>query len=148
MKATAVIVGSFVLVLALLWALGLVEFTYPRVVANQPLRNPRSVVRIEGTNMVLGSGQLITLSARYGSGPVSEEEISEISNQVARTGFKVDVEPRVGHQVTLYVLWPRKFRDSSPPFAIPLIPQTVGRSYRKLLTYGTLVGTNSQPDGA
>lgn len=147
-KATAAMLGSLVLVTALCWALGLIEFTYPKIVPNQPLRKPRRVVRIEGTNMMLDHGQMIALFPRYGSEPLSEQESIEIGNQVARSWFEVDVEPRSGREVTLYVRWPRKFRDSSPPFTIPLIRETVGRSYRKLLTDGTLVGTRSQPEGA
>jgi hypothetical protein len=148
MKAVTAVIGSIVLVLSLCWALGFVEFTYPRIIANQPLRNPRKVARIAGPNIIVEGGRIIALSSPKTTELLPEEMWIEMSNQVRRSGFEVDVEPGKGHEVTLYVRWPRKFRDSAPPFTIPLIPETVGRSYRKRLALGTFVETNSQPEGA
>ncbi|HLH56794.1 MAG TPA: hypothetical protein VKY92_24625 [Verrucomicrobiae bacterium] len=148
MKTTAAVLGSFVGVVALCWAIGLVEFTYPKVFTNQPLQHPRKVVEIGPTDLLLDNGLLIRLLPRYGSEPVSQDLFVEISNQVSRAGFEVDVEPKAGHEVTLYVRWPGKFRDSAPPFTIPLIPKRVGSNYRKVLTFGTLVSSKRQPERA
>lgn len=61
MKTTAAVLGSFVAVVVLCWAIGLVEYTYPKVFTNQPVQHPRRVVEIAPTNMLLDNGQLIRL---------------------------------------------------------------------------------------
>jgi len=148
-KNAALIVGVLVLGLAICWAAGLVEFSYPNVVPNEPLLHSQKVRSLVGTNMVLESGEIIALSPRYASERSSEEISLDISNQVSRGGFEVDVEPkRGGERVEIYVRWLRKFRDSAPPFTISVIPETVGRKYRKAVAFGTYLGTNSQPSGA
>jgi|SRR6516225_3549801 hypothetical protein len=147
MKIAAVLLGIMVLALALCWAAGFVEFTYPNVVPNQPLLDPQKVTGMDGTNILLESGSVVNLQSVYSAEPLSEKMYVEISNQVSRSGFEIDVEPKHGREVELYVRWPRKFRDSAPPFTIPIIHETVGRCYRKPLAYGTFVGTNSEAEG-
>src|SRR5258708_5463550 len=67
----------------------------------------------------------------YSSDRSNEEIYSDISNLLSRTGFEVDVDPKSGGRLEIFVRWLRKFRDSAPPFTIPVIPHTVGRRYRK-----------------
>ena len=148
MKTVALIVGILVVGLAICWAAGLVEFTYPNAVPNEPLLRPQKVRSLDGTNMVLESGEIIALSPRYSSERSGEEVSLDISNQVSRGGFEVDVAPKSGGRVEVFVRWPKKFRDSAPPFTIPIVPETVGRKYRKSVAFGTYLGANSQPDGA
>jgi hypothetical protein len=103
---------------------------------------------LDGTNMVLESGEILALLAPYSSERSSDEIYLDISNQVSRGDFEVDVDPKSGGRAEIYVRWPRKFRDSSPPFTIPLIRKTVGRKYKKAVAFGTYLSTNSQPSGA
>lgn len=146
MKAAVSIIGIVAVALAVCWAANLVVFTYPNVVPNQPLLNPQRVREVDGTNMVLESGRVVGLWPLYSSGLASEEVWSEISNQVRRSGFEVDIDPDQGQRLKIYVRWPRKLRDSAPPFTVPMIRQTVGREYRKPLAFGAYLNTNSQPD--
>lgn len=148
MKVAALITSILVLGLAICWAAGLVEFTYPNIVPNEPLLHPQKVRALDGTNMVLETGQIIALSPRYASERNGEEISLDISNQVSRGGFEVDVDLKTGGRVEIFVRRPRRFRDSAPPFTIPIIPETVGRKYRMAVAFGTYLGTNSQPSGA
>jgi hypothetical protein len=135
--------GILIIAIAICWAVGLLEFTYPSVVPNEPLLHPQKVRNLDGTNMVLESGEIIALSPRYSSDRSAQEVAMDISNHVSRGGFEVDVEPKNDRRVEIYVRWPRKFRDSAPPFTIPIIPQRVGRLYRKSVAFGMHSGTNS-----
>jgi hypothetical protein len=108
-KRVALIVGIFAVVLAICWAAGLVEFTYPNIVPNEPLSHPQKVREIIGTNMVLASGEVIALLPSYPSERNLEEISLEISNQMSRSGFEVDVVEKKGDRVDIYVRWPRKF---------------------------------------
>jgi hypothetical protein len=143
-KTAALVIGVLALGLAICWAAGLVEFTYPNVVANEPLLHPQSVRSLEGTNMVLRTGEIIGLWPRYSSERSPEEISMDISNQVSRGGYEVDVDPKTGGRLEIFVRWPRKFRDSVPPFTIPIVSERVGRHYRKSVAFGTYLGTNSQ----
>lgn len=137
-----VLYGSGILAvgLAFCWAVGLVEFTYLNVVPNEPLRHPCKVTELNDTNMVLESGDIVGFRPRYTS-------YSDLSNQLVRSDFEVDIEPTKG-RLDIYVRRYSKFRDTVPPFTIPLIRKTVGRKHRELVAFGVYVSTNSQPDGA
>ena len=148
MKIAALIFGILVLGLAICWAAGLVEFTYPNVVPNEPLLHPQRVRSLDGTNIVLESGEVLALSPTHSSERSPEEISLDISNQLSRGGFEVDLDSKSGGRAEIYVRWPRKFRDSVPPFTIPIVRETVGRKYRKAVAVGTYIGTNSQPSGA
>lgn len=141
---SAVVLAS--VVIAICWVIGFVEFPYPNVVPNEPLLHPQRVREINGTNLVLASGDRIALSLPYSSERSVGEISLEISNQVSRSGFEVDVVEKQGDWVEIYVRWPRKFRDSAPPFTIPLIRETVGRYYRKSLATGRHLAGESRND--
>lgn len=145
MKLAVLSIGGVVLGITICWVAGLVEFTYPNVVANEPLLHPQKVRSLEATNMVLQTGEIIGLWPRYSSERSREEISMEISNQVSRGGFEVDVDPKTGGRVEIFVRWPREFRDSVPPFTIPLISKRVGRYYRNAVAFGAYLDTNSQP---
>ena len=123
------------------WAVGLIEFDYVSNVSDQPLLNPQKVREFSGTNMVLESGEIIALVPRYSSAPTAEAYWS-ISNQVSRSEFEVDIEPQDGGHVEIYVRRHRKFRDTVPPFTIPLVP--VSKYIRKAVAWGTFLSANSQ----
>jgi hypothetical protein len=145
MKMAALITGILVACLAICWATGLVEFTYPKVVPNEPLLHAQKVRSLDGTNMILESGETIALWQQYLSDRSAEEISMDISNQLSRGGFEVDVDPKPSGRLEIFVRWPRKFRDSVPPFTIPIIPQTVGRKFRNRVAFGTYLNTNTQP---
>ena len=147
MKTAAALLAVLVVVLALCAAAGFVEFTYLVVVPNQPLLHPQKVVEISRTNIVLESGRVLALSPPD-SEPLPEEVFLEVSNQVRRSNYEIDVEPKKGHVLSIYVRWPKKYRDYGPLFTIPIIRKTVPSSYRKRLTYGSFIATDSQPDGS
>jgi hypothetical protein len=144
-KVAASFLGILFVCLAICWEAGFVEFTYPNVVPNEPLLHPLKVRQLDGTNMLLENGQILALSPLHSSDRSTDEIFLDVSNQVRRSDFEVDVERKNGERVEVYVRWPRKFRDSVPPFTIPIIRETVGRKYRKPLAFGTYVNTNSQP---
>ena len=144
MKSTAALLVILLLGLAICWAAGLVEFTYANVVSNEPLLHPRKVKQFNGTNMVLESGEIIALLPRYSSERSAEEIYADLSNQVSRSDFEVDLQPTKGDRVGIYVRRLRKFRDSAPPFTIPIIRQTVGRKYRQQIALGIYVTANGQ----
>ena len=146
LAATSLAVLLFALVVG--WAIGLVDFTFNNVVPNQPLQHPQQVRTIDGTNIILDSGLTVALMPWFSTEQTPEQLSVEFSNQLSRAGFEVDVEPKQGNRAELYVRWPRKFRDSAPPFTIPIIRQTVGRYYRKPLAFGMFVGTNSNQHAA
>jgi hypothetical protein len=147
-KKAVSILGILAIVLGICWAAGFVEFTYPNIVPNEPLSHPQKVREINGTNMVLVSGDRIALSLPYSSERSVEEISLEISNQVSRSCYEVDVVEKHGDRVEIYVRWPRKFRDSAPPFTIPLIRETIGRYYRKSLAVGQHLAAESRNDPA
>ena len=83
--------GVLAVALAICWVAGLVEFTYPRVVPNEPLLRPQKVRDLDGTNLVLETGEVIGLWPRYHSERSNDEIFVDISNQLSRGGFEVDV---------------------------------------------------------
>lgn len=148
MKVAASFLGVVLACLAICWLAGFVEFTYQNVVPNEPLLHPLKVRQLDGTNMLLENGRALALSPLHSSDRSTDEIFLDISNQVRRSEFEVDIDEKDGERAEIYVRWPRKFRDSSPPFTIPIIRQTVGRKYRKPLAFGTYVSTNSQPNAS
>lgn len=124
------------------WLLGWVEFTYVKVVPNEPLLHPRQISKLQGTNMVMQDGQIIALWPSY-PGRSTEESHGDISNKLRLSDFQVDIDTNYG-QLDIYVRHKRKFRDSSPPFTIPLIRETVGRKSRQLLAHGEYLSSNSR----
>jgi hypothetical protein len=147
-KAAVILVVAIAIGFAICWAAGIVEFTYPNIVPNEPLLCPQKVSRLDGTNMILESGDVIALLPRHPSERSAGEIYSDISNQVVRSGFEVDVEPKGKDRVEVFVRHPRKFRDTVPPFTVPLFRQTVGKMYREAVALGMYVIPNSQQDGA
>jgi hypothetical protein len=147
MKYIIRFLSFFVVGLAACWMLGWVEFTYLNIVPNEPLLHPRKARELQGTNMVMQDGQIIALWPKYPSERSTEEIYGDISNQLSRSDFQVDVDSKDG-QLEIYVRKHRKFRDYAPPFTIPLIRQTVGKNRRELLAYGAYVQTNVQPESS
>src|SRR5215510_13694981 len=107
-KVAIGVVAILVFGLVICWAVGLVEFTYPRVVQNEPLLHPQKVRSLDGSNMVLSTGEVIGLWPRYHSERSDREIFSGISNQVSRGGFEVDVDPKGGGRLEIFVRWRRK----------------------------------------
>ena len=148
MKIAAFVLSIFAVVLALCWAAGFVEFTYLNVVPNEPLRHPRKVQIIDGTNMLLESGEIISFRVSHSSERSDEELYSEISNQVSRSDFQVDIETNKTGNLDIFVRRHRKFRDTVPPFVIPIIRETVGREWREKIASGAWAHTDTEPNDA
>lgn len=143
-KRSAKIGACLAGVLAICWMAGFIEFTYPNIVPNEPLLHPQKVRELNGTNIVLESGQIYGLSPWLSGDGTPEEWSSAFRNELKRSGFEVDVEDKQGNRVEVYVRWPRKFRDSAPPFTIPLIWQTTGKYYRKPMAFGVPLGDETK----
>lgn len=148
MKTAICVLGILAIGLALCWTAGLVEFTYLNVVQNEPLQHPRKVEVIDGTNMVLENGEMVSFWPSDSSDRSKEELYSEISNLVSRSDFQVDIETNKAGSLAILVRRHRKFRDTVPPFVIPLVRETVGRQRRGVVAFGAYRSTNSQPNGA
>jgi hypothetical protein len=152
-NAPVKIVGSFLVVLAIgvaiCCATGLVSFTSVSTVANEPLRHPGRVMEVDGTNLVLESGQIIALRtfSRY-----------SISNQLIRSDFQIDIEQGDTNGpgafdieqgdtnwLDIYARRPGKSDFMRPlVFTIPLIRRTRGATDRVWIASGRYVSTNSQ----
>jgi hypothetical protein len=147
-KTVVFVLSIFVVVLVFCWAAGLVEFTYLNVVPNEPLKHPCKVQIIDGTNMLLESGEMISFWPRYSSERSNEEAYSDISNQVCRSGFQIDIETNRTGNLDIFVRRHRKFRDTIPPFVIPLVRKTVEKERREVVASGAYVRTGSKPNDA
>jgi hypothetical protein len=138
--------------IATYWAAGLASFTSYTIVPNEPLRHPCRVKDVNGTNLLMESGQIISMYPGF----------FNLSNQLSWSDFQVDIEQGdingPGHfdiqqgntnRLDIYVRRPRK-NDFIRPlvFAIPLVRKTVGASYRAWVASGTYVNTSGQPDTA
>ena len=148
-KRVVYLLGIIAIGLAVCWATGLADFTWVRVVPNEPLLHPQKVRALSGTNMIMESGEVIALWPRESSERSLQEVYLDMSNQVRRSGFEVDIEPkRDGTTLDVFIRLDSKFRDTVPPyFTVPLIWKTAGSRHREAIAYGACVGTNSQPDG-
>jgi hypothetical protein len=124
------------------WATGLVVFTYEHPVVNQPLQHPCRVQIVNGTNMLLEDGRMITFWPRWSSDR-SDEAYEIVSNQVRRSDFQIDIETNA-FDLCIFVRYPRKFRDSAPPFEIPIIRHAVGRYGRQIEAVGKWVQTGNK----
>ena len=134
------IVAFILVVIVIAFILGLVGFTYPRVVRDEPLHHPLRVVKIEGTNIVLESGRLIALEGMTAA---------DITNKLQQSDFHVDVEPGHGGSVAI---WARQTgwicgTPWAQPIRIPLVPVTVHKNRRKLIAVGSYIRESGQPDG-
>lgn len=149
-KRVVYLLGLVVIALAACWATGLADLTWVRVVPNEPLLHPQKVRGLSGTNMIMESGEVIALWPREASDRSLEEIYLDISNQVRRSSFEVDIEPtRNRSKLNVFIRLDSKFRDTCPPyFTVPLIWKTAGSRHREAIAYGAYLGTNSQPDGA
>lgn len=146
-KTAILALGILAVGIALCWAAGLVEFTYLNVVPNEPLQHPRGVQGINVTNMVLDSGEIINFWPSDSSDRSKEELCLEISNMVSHSGFQIDIETNKAGNLDILVRRYRKFRDTVPPFVIPIVRETVGRQRRGIVACGAYAATNSQPNG-
>jgi hypothetical protein len=147
-KTAILVLGILAVGLALCWAVGLVEFTYLNVVPNEPLQHPRKVQVIDGTNMVLESGEMISFWPSDSSDRSKEELYLEISNMVSHSDFQIDIETNKAGSLDILVRRYRKFRDTVPPFVIPIVRETVGRQRRGVVAFGAYTPMSSQPNGA
>jgi hypothetical protein len=141
MRAALTCLAIVVLLAAGGSALGLVGFHYPRVVQNEPLRNPQTVVRLDGIDLGLQSGAIIRVEAM---------ESLEISNKLSQSAFEIDVESGKDETVAIYARL-NGWVCGTPwaqPIRIPLIRDTVYRNRRQLIGFGSYVRPHSQPDGA
>lgn len=125
------------------WATGLVVFTYEHVVPNQPLLHPRKVQIINETNMVLENGGTIFFW-RGSPSDRNDEDYADISNQVRRSDFQIDIETNNAGSLDIFVRHPRKFRDTVPPFEIPVIRVTAGKYIREKEAFGAYVQTGNK----
>ncbi len=129
-------------VAVVLWVVGLVEFTSVTYVPNEPLRRPRRVKELNGTNLVLESGQAIGLDPRYGA-------FLGLSNQLFRSDFQVDVEQGEtnvfslaeneagsSNRLDIYVRRARRREALRVGFLIPLFRKTAGENYRAWVASG------------
>lgn len=119
---------------------GLVGFHYPKVVLDEPLCNPKAVVRIDGTNIFLHDGTGIAIDSLGAL---------EISNKLSQSAFEVDVEGAKGETAAI---WARQngWICGTPwaqPIRIPLIGDTVYKNRRQLIAVGSFL-SSSQLDGA
>ncbi len=135
--------------LAICCALDLIKFTKVIPVANEPLRHPIRVKQVNGTNLVLENGKIVRLNSMF----------SDISNQLFRSDFQVDVEQgdtngpglfeiQAGNtnRVDIYVRRPSRREFIRPlSFTIPLVRRTAGTNHRAWIAYGEYVSTSSQP---
>lgn len=139
-------------VIIISWATGVVVFTYEHVVPNEPLQHPCKVQIIYGTNMLLENGAMITFWPRWWPSDKSAEEVEEvyedISNQVRRSNFQIDIETNNAGSLDIFVRHPRKFRDTIPPFEIPVIRVTVGKYFREKEAFAAYMQTTNKPDWA
>ncbi len=147
-KTVVSVLSIFAVVLALGWAAGLVEFTYLNIVPNEPLQHPSKVQVIDGTNMVLQSGEMISFWPSRSSDRSNDELYSEISNQVSRSDFQIDIETNKAGNLDIFVRRHRKFRDTVPPFVIPVVRETAGRERREMVACGIYVRTGGKPNDA
>jgi hypothetical protein len=143
-KTVVFVLSIFAVVLALCWAAGLVEFTYLNVVPNEPLQHPCRVQIIDGKKMLLETGEMISFWPSSSSERSNEEVYSEISNQVSRSDFQIDIETNKTGNLDIFVRRHRKFRDTVPPFVIPVIRETVGRDYREVTASGAYMRAGSK----
>ncbi len=140
---------AFLVVAALLLAggsfLGVVGFHYPRVIQNEPLKNPQKVVSVHGTDIVLERGAVISIHPVTG---VDTTEASQISNLLNQTAFEIEVEDR-GGPIAIYgrqngwicgTPW-------AQPVRIPLIPDQVYKNRKRLIGLGSYVQSESQRNG-
>ena len=117
--------------------IGVVGFHYPRVIPNEPLRQPQKVISVQGTNLFLESGTIIAIDTL---------EASDISNKLHQSGFEIDVEDSSGGPVAIYARQDGWVCGTpwAQPIRIPLIPDTTYRNRRELIALGSYLISNGQ----
>jgi hypothetical protein len=137
--ATILSVAALLLVCALM--MGMAGVHYPRIIRDEPLQHPQTVVRIEGTNLVLESGAIIAFDGI---------EAASISNKLQQSEFAVDID---GAQGEALAIWARQdgWVCGTPwaqPIRIPLIRDTTYKNRRQMIAVGSYVRSGGQQDGS
>jgi hypothetical protein len=120
---------------------GLIGFHYPRVIENEPLKDPHKVVRFEGTNLFLEDGAMIAL------GPFGSERLGD---QLKKANFEIDIERDADGSCSVLSRQPGWICGTpwTQPIRIPLIADTVYRNRRELIAIGSYVAPKGQTGAA
>src|SRR5258708_12723602 len=95
--------------------------------------------------MVIQSREMISFWPSRSSDRSNDELYSEISNQVSRSDFQIDIETNKAGNLDIFVRRHRKFRDTVPPFVIPVVRHTPGRQRRTMLAFQLYMRTDAKP---
>lgn len=109
---------------------GFVGIHYPRVIENQPLRNPIAVAKVEGSRITLFDGRILELEDAAPTG--SWEEFFS-------TGSKIEIEENGPDEVTIWGNKPGWICGTpwARPLRIPLIEDRVYRNRREILCFAS-----------
>ena len=141
MKKTCFIILAILGLLLLGDRVGIVGFRYPRWVENDSLRDPISVIGVDGMMVTLEDGRVLEL----------EMDPPEVTwKDFFVSGKKVDIEDDGDGEALLYANMPR-VRCGTPwarLIRIPLFPDDVNCNSRRIIAFGSFELPEFQSDPA
>lgn len=142
-----IIFGSLLAISTLVTGIftGIIGISYPVRVDNTDLRSPIKVERINGHQIELADGRVIT----FGDGYSEKQWKEEVTDRIAYSKNLVDLEGDPDDpQVWIY--GDHKFGPfcgtSWPPIRIPIIPNRIPRNHRSPIAHGTIT-KRAEPHG-
>ena len=125
--------SAVILLLGLLaWSTGILGFSYPEIIENQPLLNPVKVVQVVSNRFMLEDHRMVEVETTPGI---------DITNQLAESGYMIDLELNKGSLIGIYARqdgWVCGTRWAQP-IRIPIFPTKVYKNRRELIAIGNRI---------
>jgi hypothetical protein len=122
------VVAALALILNQLF--GVIGIRYLRLVDNDPLPNPATVLAIEGDSIKLADGRTIK---------IEREADYELRNRIQKSANRIGIETLGTSDSTLFVREPRFICGlGMPMITLPVIPINSPRYHKKMLAFGTI----------
>ena len=127
--ATPLVLATLVLLFTFAFFTGFIDIHYTRVIENQSLASPMTVLKVEGNTLTLEDGRILELEdpMAYNDWP----------SALARNRFRIEVESGQSRKVIIWGNVRRTICGGTHTIRIPLIGQDVNRNLRRTIGFGT-----------